>query len=211
VAASPFEPAGRVAGRFRRAELGREQSPDLADGERDEAGVGGRGVARTGRRGGLGVSAFPEQRGGDGADREGCHDQHDVPGDRGVEPGLALVQAEAALAGDLSPACPPIVQPFRDGRSLASAFTYFPACSQVSVRAKHDRSSPIRADRSRTAGRAPILATAAALYSFVLTSNMIPGRLPPSHENLPNPACQQVRAPLDAAVLGGARPSSPAI
>jgi hypothetical protein len=65
VAASPFEPAGGVAGRFRPAEPGGEQSPDLADGERDEAGVGGRGVAWPGRRGGLGVSAFPEQRGND--------------------------------------------------------------------------------------------------------------------------------------------------
>ena len=37
VAASPFEPAGGVAGRFR-AGKGGEQAPDLVDGERDEAG-----------------------------------------------------------------------------------------------------------------------------------------------------------------------------
>ena len=36
--------------------------------------------------------------GGDGADRQGGHDQHGVARDRGVEPGLALVQAEAVLA-----------------------------------------------------------------------------------------------------------------
>jgi hypothetical protein len=36
--------------------------------------------------------------------------------------------------------------PFRDGKSLTSAFRYFPACSQVCVRAKHARSRHIRAD-----------------------------------------------------------------
>jgi hypothetical protein len=50
-----------------------------------------------------------------------------------------------------------------------------PACSHVCVRAKHDRSGPSRTDRSRTARLAPILAAAAALFSFVLTNNMIPG------------------------------------
>ena len=35
--------------------------------------------------------------GGDRADREGGHDQHEVPQNRGVEAGLALVQAEAVL------------------------------------------------------------------------------------------------------------------
>lgn len=39
----------------------------------------------------------PELGGGDGADREGGDDQDNVPQDRGIEPGLALVQAEAAL------------------------------------------------------------------------------------------------------------------
>ena len=52
-------------------------------------------LARPGR--GLGICLVPEHRGGDGADRERGHDQHDVPRDRGAEPGLALVQAEAAL------------------------------------------------------------------------------------------------------------------
>jgi hypothetical protein len=37
--------------------------------------------------------------GADGADRQGGHDQDDVTLDRGVEAGLALVQAEAVLPG----------------------------------------------------------------------------------------------------------------
>jgi hypothetical protein len=98
VTASPFEPAGCVAGRLRPGERVGEQSPDLADGERDEAGVGGRRGVRAGGRRGLGVGAVPERCGGDGADRESGHDQHDVPQDGGVEAGLALVQAEAALS-----------------------------------------------------------------------------------------------------------------
>jgi len=46
----------------------------------------------------LGVGAVFEAGGHDGADREGGHDQHGVPLYRGVQPGLALVQAEAVLA-----------------------------------------------------------------------------------------------------------------
>jgi hypothetical protein len=45
VTTSPFEPSGGVAGWFRPGERVGEQSPGLADGERDEAGVGGRGAA----------------------------------------------------------------------------------------------------------------------------------------------------------------------
>ena len=82
----------------------------------------------------------------------------------------ARFSSRCALAGDRSPACSPIVHPFREGSSLTSAFTYFPACSHVCVRAKHDRISPIRTDLSRSARRAPILASAAALYSFVSTN-----------------------------------------
>ena len=48
--------------------------------------------------GGLGVGAVSEVGGGDGADGQGGHDQYGVAGDRGVEPGLALVEAEAVLA-----------------------------------------------------------------------------------------------------------------
>ena len=46
----------------------------------------------------LGIGAVAEQRGGDRADGQGGHDQHDVADDRGVEPGLALVEAEAVLS-----------------------------------------------------------------------------------------------------------------
>ena len=85
----------------------------------------------------------------------------------------ARFSSRCAFVGDLSPAYSATGQPFRDGNLLTSAFRYFPACSQACVRAKHDRSSLSRADLSRTARLAPILA-AAASFSFVLTSNMIP-------------------------------------
>ena len=48
VAAPPFEPAGCMARRFRPGDRAGEQSPDLADGERDEAGVSGRRGVRAG-------------------------------------------------------------------------------------------------------------------------------------------------------------------
>jgi hypothetical protein len=90
-----------------------EQAPDLADGQRDEAGASGRRCVGPGWRGRLGIGAVPQLGGGDGADRQGGHDQDDVPQDRGVEPDLALVQAEAAfsqlealLNGPSQPGCP---------------------------------------------------------------------------------------------------------
>jgi hypothetical protein len=97
VAASPLEPSGGVAGWLGAAEGGGEQAFDLVDGERDQPGVGGRLFVGPGGRRSLRVGAVPQLGGGDGADGEGGHDQHDVPQDRGVEAGLALVQAEAAL------------------------------------------------------------------------------------------------------------------
>ena len=39
-----------------------------------------------------------EQGGGDGADGQGAHDQHGVPGDGGVGADLGLVEPEAVLA-----------------------------------------------------------------------------------------------------------------
>jgi len=54
------------------------------------------GQAGLGRR--LGTGAVFQQRGGDGADRQGGHDQHGVAEDRGVQAGLALVEADAVLA-----------------------------------------------------------------------------------------------------------------
>ena len=59
--------------------------------------AGGRLIGR-GRGRGLGTGPGVQQRGGDGADRQGGHDEHDVAEDRGVEPDLGLVQAEAVLA-----------------------------------------------------------------------------------------------------------------
>ena len=60
-------------------------------------GSGRRGLAWGYGRRCLGVGPVPELRGGHGADGQGRHDQHEVAEDRGIEPGLALVQAEAVL------------------------------------------------------------------------------------------------------------------
>ena len=87
----------------------------------------------------------------------------------------ARLSSRCDRSGDRSPACSATGHPFRDGSPPASADTYFPACSHVWVRAKHDRSAPISADLSRSTCWVPILAAAAALESFVLTSNMITG------------------------------------
>ena len=76
-----------------------EQAGDLGDGQRDHARVGGGRLAGPDRRRCLGIGAVLEQGGGDGADGQGGHDQHGVPGDRGVEPDLGLIEAEAVLAG----------------------------------------------------------------------------------------------------------------
>src|SRR5271163_807551 len=90
MAASSFEPAGGVAGWVWLAEGGGEQPLHFVDGERDQAGLAGRRLVWSGGRRCLG--------GGDGADSEGAHDEHEVAADRGVEPGLALVQAEVVLS-----------------------------------------------------------------------------------------------------------------
>jgi hypothetical protein len=87
-----------VAGWAWLAEGGGEQPLYFVDGERDQAGVTGRRIAWPGGRRCLGAGAVPELGGGDGADSEGGHDEHEVAADRGVEPRLALVQAEAVLA-----------------------------------------------------------------------------------------------------------------
>ena len=47
----------------------------------------------------LGAGAVVQQGGGDGADGQGGHDQDGVAGDRGVEPYLRLIQAEAVFPG----------------------------------------------------------------------------------------------------------------
>jgi hypothetical protein len=46
--------------------------------------------------GARGIGAILQQRGAGGADGEGSHDEHSVPGDRGVSR-VALVEAEAIL------------------------------------------------------------------------------------------------------------------
>jgi hypothetical protein len=97
VAASPGEPSGGVTSGFPEGESGCEQAFYLRGGERDHPRVGRRGLVRRQGRRGLGIGAVPELGGGDGADRQGGHDQHDVTLDRGVKPGLALIQAEAVL------------------------------------------------------------------------------------------------------------------
>jgi hypothetical protein len=63
---------------------------------------------------------------------------------------------------------------------------------------------PTRADLSRSARLAPIVAAAAALDLFVSTDNMIPRRQHSSQENLTFLASQQLRTRLAAAVLGSA-------
>ena len=75
-----------------------EQAPGFRDGERDHPELGGRGLVRERWGGCLGVGAAAEQGGGDGADGQGGHDQHGVPGDRGVQADLGLVEPEAVLA-----------------------------------------------------------------------------------------------------------------
>jgi hypothetical protein len=75
-----------------------EQAPGFGDGERDHSGVGGRELVWEYRGGCLGAGAAAQQGGGDGTDGQGGHDQHGVPGDRGVEADLGLVEPEAVLA-----------------------------------------------------------------------------------------------------------------
>ncbi|MEV0216985.1 hypothetical protein, partial [Micromonospora sp. NPDC050695] len=63
-----------------------------------------------------------------------------------------------------------IVHPFRFGISLTSADTYRPACCQVCVRAKHDRSRPSNSPAVRAARAASMLAAAAAFDLVVFTN-----------------------------------------
>jgi hypothetical protein len=120
VTASPVEPAGGVPGGLGVTGGGREQPLDLVDGKGDQARIGGWCLVRGGRRRGLAAGAVPELGGGDGADGKGCHDQHEVAQDRGVEAGLALVQAEVAFAEPESLLSRPLLIPVKRKRSLAS-------------------------------------------------------------------------------------------
>jgi len=74
-----------------------KEAAGFGDGERDHPELGWPGLVweRWGGCGGAGAAA--EQGGGDGADGQGRHDQHRVPGDRGVETDLGLVEPETVL------------------------------------------------------------------------------------------------------------------
>ncbi len=98
---------------------GGEEALDLRDGQRDHAGFGGRRLIGPDRGRRLGVGAVLQQRGGDGADGQGGHHQHGVAEDRGVEPGLALVQPEAVLAEFEIFYSRPLLMPVKRKRSLA--------------------------------------------------------------------------------------------
>ena len=75
-----------------------EQPLDLRDGQRDHPRVWWRGLVRSCWRRCLGIGAVAQLGGGDGADGQGDRDQHGVPGDRGVEADLGLIQPETVLA-----------------------------------------------------------------------------------------------------------------
>jgi hypothetical protein len=98
VASSPVQPLISVAGRAGCEEQAGEQVLDLGDGQRDHPGLGRGRLAGCYRCWRPGIGAVFQEGSGHGADRQGGHHQDDVAGDRGVEPDLALVQAEAVLA-----------------------------------------------------------------------------------------------------------------
>jgi hypothetical protein len=74
-----------------------EQALDLGHGERDGREVGWWWLGAAGRCG-LCLGVGPSVGGGDRADRQGSHDQHDVPHDRCEQAVLGLVEAELVLA-----------------------------------------------------------------------------------------------------------------
>jgi hypothetical protein len=72
----------------------------------------------------------------------------------------------------------------RDGKSLTSAFRYFPVRSHICLRAKHDRASLIRADLSRSARHA-LPWSQQPPCPRLPDKRMIPRRLRLYHGNLP--------------------------
>lgn len=74
---------------------GGEQPLDLGNGQRDHTGFGRWRLVGPDWGRCRGVGAVLDQGGGDGADGQG---EHGVAGDRGIEPGLALVEPETVLA-----------------------------------------------------------------------------------------------------------------
>ncbi len=74
-----------------------EQPGSFGDGQRDHPRVGGRQLVRPARGGGPGVGAAAQEGGSDDADGQGSDGQHGVPGDRGEQPDLGLIEPEAAF------------------------------------------------------------------------------------------------------------------
>ena len=72
--------------------------------------------------------------------------------------------------GVRSPTCSAMVQPFRLGISLVTARMYLHACTNGSIRPKHERSRSVSSPSFCPANRAPILAAAAACDPVVLTN-----------------------------------------
>lgn len=97
VASPPHDPVQMMIRRMVLASDEVEQSFDLGDGKCDQAGVGRWFLIGQGRQDWLWRLGFP-LGGGDGADREGGHRQHDVTQERGVEPDLGVVEPEVVLA-----------------------------------------------------------------------------------------------------------------
>ena len=95
VAAPPRRPMLVVTGWAVHVRRAGEQAGGFRDGQRDHPRIGGERLIRAGRWRRLGIGAVVQQGGGDRADRQGGHDQHGVPGDRGVQADLGLAEAEA--------------------------------------------------------------------------------------------------------------------
>ena len=92
-------------------------------------------------------------------------------------PSDARFSSRCVRSGVRSPACSAIVHPFRLGSSLTSADTYLPACSHVSVRAKHGRSSPSSSARFRQRQPGPYPGSSSRLRFCCPHKHMIARRL----------------------------------
>jgi hypothetical protein len=114
-----LEPAGGVLWGAGVVEGRGEEVLDLVDGQRDEAGVGWGLLVRGCGGWCLGAGGVPEPGGGDGADGEGGHDEDEVAADRGVEAGLALVEAKIVFSELESFFSQPPVIPVKKKSSLA--------------------------------------------------------------------------------------------
>jgi hypothetical protein len=84
---------------MRALERGSEQALYLGDGQRDQAGVGRRGLAWAHGRRGLGVGAVPELGGGDGADGQGGRSKSSSTGQRSPAALISLVLVSSCPSG----------------------------------------------------------------------------------------------------------------